>query len=327
MNQIKDKHSNTTVNIGRIIGEYAQNVPGPQLLVFAGIHGNEPSGIFALKNVFNKLHKDAIPIRGSLIGIAGNLPALQEGVRYFDENLNRLFLQERVEKIRNTTASLNVEEKELKILVDLVDQITKNASEVFFVDCHSTSAQSEPYVSMNAGFPETYAFIRGIPVKTVIGVERELKGCLPEYYNKKGFHGFTFEAGQNDALATIHNQEAMIWLSLVKAGCLDPQDTAHVAHAEEILSGNIRDGHQFFSYVSAYTIQQGENFSMEPGFTNLQEVIQGQLLAHSDGQPLYAPDNGYILMPLYQKQGRHGYFFVKAIDERHLIEDEVIQIY
>lgn len=325
MQQIKDKHLNITVNLDRIIGQYTQHIEGPQLLVFAGIHGNEPSGIFALKNVFNKLNKDGIPIRGSLIGIAGNLPALDKSTRYCDENLNRIFLQERIEKVKNPAAPLNVEEKELKTLVDLVDKITENASDVFFVDCHSTSAQSEPYISMNAGFPETYAFVKGLPVKTVIGVEREIKGCLPEYYNKKGFHGFTFEAGQNEALATIHNQEAIIWLSLVKAGCLDPQCTAHVAQSEEILSSNVKEGPRYFSFVSSYVIQEGENFKMEPDYVNLQEVMKGQLLAHSDGKPVYAPTNGHLLMPLYQKQGRHGYFFVKEIDELHLIEDEVMQ--
>lgn len=325
MQRIRNDNLNITVDIDRIIGQYSQEHQGPLLLVFAGIHGNEPSGIFALKNVFNKLNKDAVPLKGKLIGIAGNLPALKKGVRYCDENLNRIFLQERVEKVKSTSDPLNVEEKELKVLVDLVDQISADAPDVFFVDCHSTSAQSEPFISMNAGFPDSYAFVKGLPVNTVIGVEREIKGCLSEYYNQKGFHGFTFEAGQNDALATIYNQEAMIWLSLVKAGCLHPNDTVHVDQAEEILSGNVREGYKFFSVVSSYTIQEGEDFAMEPNYTNLQKIEKGQLLAHSNGKPVYAPNHGRILMPLYQKQGIHGYFFVKEIDELHLIQDEVVQ--
>lgn len=324
MQTIKSEVLNATIDIDRIIGEYTQHKDGPHLLVFAGIHGNEPSGIFALQKVFKKLTAEAIPIKGKITGIAGNLPALGAATRYCDENLNRMFLHDRVKKVRNTRDEvLNTEEKELKILTELVDRITGDPDNIFFVDCHSTSSHSEPYISMNAGYPATYEFIKGIPASTAIGVEREIKGCLAEYYNKLGFHGFTFEAGQNDALATVYNQEAIIWLSLVKAGCLDRQATSWIAKSEETLNNNTTEQGKFFHVTCSYEIREGEDFAMEPGFINLQRVVKGQLLAHSNGKPVYAPDDGRLLMPLYQKQGKHGYFFVEELDEAHFIHDEV----
>ncbi len=324
MQQVKHRNLEATTYIDRIIGQYTQGIAGPHLLVFAGIHGNEPSGVFALENIFRKLTKDAIPISGKLTGITGNLKALGSGVRYYDEDMNRLFLPERIEKVRQTKSTLNTEENELKIITELVDKLTAGDTDVFFVDCHSTSAESEPFISMNTGYTDSYAFVRGLPVNAVIGIEREIKGCLSEYYNQRGFHGFTFEAGQHEAVDTVHNQEAMIWLSLIKAGCLDPQITAHISHAEEVLASNIIEGFKFFSVISSYAIKEEEHFRMEPGFVNLQPIEKGQLLAYSNGNPVYAPDSGRILMPLYQKQGNHGYFFAREIHEHHLIQNKVV---
>lgn len=327
MQKVKSEVLNTALDIERILGQYTKQEKGPHLLVFAGIHGNEPSGVFALQQVFKKLQEAALPIRGTLTGIAGNLNALGAGVRYIDEDLNRMFLSSRVEQVNKPDAQLNAEEKELKAVTNLVRDVTqgKDADEIFFIDCHSTSSQSEPYISLNAGFPASYDFVKGIPVSTVAGVEREIKGCLSHYYNRQGYHGFTFEAGQNDGLHTIYNQEAMIWQSLLHAGCLQADDTPHIAIAEETLIRNTVEQHKFFSVASSYRIQEGEVFEMEPGYVNLQEVKKGQLLAHSNGNPLFAPDDGRILMPLYQKQGNFGYFFTREIDEMHLILDEVTQ--
>lgn len=312
MLQIRNKHLKTTIDIDRMVGQYEGNA-GPLFLIFGGIHGNEASGILAMYSIFNKLRAGNIPIRGKIAGIAGNLCALAENVRYCDENLNRAFLEEKVAKTA-TAAQLNAEEQELKAITDQVKQLTADAEEVFFIDCHSTSAESEPFISLNTGYPGSYDFVDGLPVNTVVGLEKELEGCLSEYYNKQGFHGFTFEGGQHEAVSTIRNHKAVIWLLLVKAGILDPQDAVEeISQAKKTLSANVAEGYKYFSVTTSYIIDEGEQFVMEPSFVNLQTVIKGQLLAHSNERPIYAPCDGRILMPLYQKQGRHGYFFVNEI--------------
>lgn len=318
---VSSKALKQTITIERILGQYTTHTPGPHFLVFAGLHGNEPSGVFALQNVFRKLKEDHIPFKGRITGIAGNLPALGAGVRYIDEDLNRVFLPGNMQEAKKPHL-YHTELRELKALTELVDELTAEAAEVFFIDCHSTSSQSVPFISINAGYPQTYQFVKGIPVPVVAGTEREIRGCLSEYYNKRGFHGFTFEGGQHDGLDTIYNQEAMIWQSLVHAGCIT-ENVAHVAVAETTLTNDTTEPHKFFSVVSSYSIEEGEVFEMEPGFTNLRPIKKGQLLAHSNGEPLYAPGDGRILMPLYQQQGNFGYFFAREIDEWHLLRDEV----
>ena len=44
---VKSKALEKQVAIDREIGSYGDPKQGPTVIVFAGIHGNEPSGIFA----------------------------------------------------------------------------------------------------------------------------------------------------------------------------------------------------------------------------------------------------------------------------------------
>ena len=60
-------------------------------------------------------------------------------------------------------------------------------------------------------------------------------------------------------------------------------------------------------------IREGDDFVMEPGFTNFQPVERGQTLARDRRGPILARESGQILMPLYQKQGTDGFFLVRQV--------------
>ena len=55
MTKVYSKALNEFNEIERLIGQYRGEQPGPTLIFTAGIHGNEPAGIFALQEVFEKL--------------------------------------------------------------------------------------------------------------------------------------------------------------------------------------------------------------------------------------------------------------------------------
>jgi succinylglutamate desuccinylase len=50
---------------------------------------------------------------------------------------------------------------------------------------------------------------------------------------------------------------------------------------------------------------------MLPGFNNFDKIVKGQPLAKDKNGPIYASIDGYILMPLYQKQGEDGFFIIQ----------------
>nr|WKN36697.1 succinylglutamate desuccinylase/aspartoacylase family protein [Tunicatimonas sp. TK19036] len=309
----------------RIIGEIKGNATQPAMVVFAGVHGNEPSGLIALERIFAKLNQRNISLNGSFYGIAANLSAIREQVRYCDEDLNRVFLKQRIEKVREGDASFSVEERELEEILKITDQIRASTNgEIYFIDCHTTSSESIPYISMNEGYEATYQFAKGIAATTVMGVEREIKGCLPEWFNKIGWHGFTFEAGQHLAPEAVESQEAIIWQGLEHAGCLSKDQCPDIfdwAHKVLYAHGEYHD--TFYTVISSYRIRPDEEFVMKPGFVNLQKIHRGELLATSNGKPVLSPANAHILMPLYQKQGSFGYFIAEEIEEEYLIFKEM----
>ncbi len=52
---------------------------------------------------------------------------------------------------------------------------------------------------------------------------------------------------------------------------------------------------------------------MEPGYTNLQEVKEGELLAHDHRGEILAREKGRVLMPLYQGLGDDGFFLAREV--------------
>lgn len=65
------------------------NQPGPTVAVFAGVHGNETAGVYALQETIPTLKLK----RGSVVFVFANPPAIKDNVRMHAKNLNRLFIE------------------------------------------------------------------------------------------------------------------------------------------------------------------------------------------------------------------------------------------
>ena len=76
---------------GRIRWHIEGPADGPLLVLFAGIHGNEPAGIRAIDGLAEELIAREHEYCGSFYVITGNQRALELGVRYIDTDLNRLW--------------------------------------------------------------------------------------------------------------------------------------------------------------------------------------------------------------------------------------------
>ena len=66
------------------------NKPGPTLAIFAGVHGNEKAGVYALQQLSTELKI----IRGKVLLVFANPPAIEAKVRMVNKNLNRCFLKD-----------------------------------------------------------------------------------------------------------------------------------------------------------------------------------------------------------------------------------------
>ena len=98
---------------------------GPPLVVVGGLHGNEPAGLVAARQVVADLEKAETGFRGEIVVLAGNLRALERSVRYQHRDLNRVWTPERIRELRETGAIAggNPEDLEQRELLEAIDAI------------------------------------------------------------------------------------------------------------------------------------------------------------------------------------------------------------
>ena len=295
--------------VERVIGQHQSKEPGPFLLVLAGIHGNEPSGVIALDNVLKSLRDQKQTFCGTLLGIAGNLAALQADVRYLDVDLNRLWTPDRIAGFRQGKAPENAEEAELAEVVQAIHQASDGLQRKFFLDCHTTSSESVPFISLRATIDNVHLASQ-FPVHAILGAGTHLSGISDAYLVQQGFTGFTFEAGQHDELASIEAQEAMIWLMLERSGCIDVAPRS----AKSRLAKTQIDGCHHFEIDHIHRTAPDGGFRMAPGFFNFKRIRPGELLAWEHNEPIYSQWDGYIFMPLYQPLGDEGFSIIHPLE-------------
>ncbi|MBT0813083.1 succinylglutamate desuccinylase/aspartoacylase family protein [Litoribacter ruber] len=300
------------LNLNRILGKYPSSpIKGPTLLVSAGVHGNEPSGVLALKRVFKKLEQEKPQFKGQIIGVSGNLEALKNQVRLVDRDLNRVCTPDNASKIEMVEELSFHEAKEFKELLKVIQEIEENpnSTRLFFMDLHTTSSPTVPYISVNKG-EESYGFAMKFPLPVAKGIEKYIPGHFDHYLTLLGHVGFTVEAGQHEAPESVDYHEAMVIVGLVNSGLVEKSDIRDYDHYYNRLKETF-GGEEGYKVVYRHHIDEGDLFKMEPGYSNFKEVKKGELLAHSNNEQVFAPMDGRIFLPLYQSQGSDGFFIVQ----------------
>ena len=99
----------------RILGEFDSGDKNNLMILVGALHGNELAGYKAINNVFNEIREQNIKINGRLIGIAGNLQAIEAKKRFIDHDLNRAWKPDTLNRVLDTPEEeLSLEDKELK---------------------------------------------------------------------------------------------------------------------------------------------------------------------------------------------------------------------
>ncbi len=295
--------------VPRIIGKYEGDQPGPLLLVTAGVHGNEPSGVKALQKIFDLLEEQQPSMKGTFLGLSGNRKALELGKRFIDEDLNRTWTEKNFSKEEPESH----EQREMWEIIDVLKDYLKDSYPVrYFVDCHTTSSDSLPYISVQE-VGKNDAFAHRFPVNIVRGFSDIVDGSIDKYFSRTGMTGFTFEAGQHDSETSQANHEALIWLALKEANELDTSAVPRFAEAVKVFDDDKAKGQTTYNILYRHGIENIEKFSMEPGFQNFEKIEKGQLLAVQDGIQVKSTWDATIFMPLYQAQGNDGFFVIEEV--------------
>lgn len=304
----------TGLDSGRIIGSLNGTTDGPTIIILAGMHGNEPSGVEAMQNVFDILEAARVKLKGRLIGIRANMEALRDGVRYVDEDMNRIWFPGIIEQIRNTPqeelpSSERREIKELLLLLD--DAIAETSREnIILADLHSFSAEGCMF-AITAPKERHVSLLSGLHVPMIFGIENTLRGTALRYYQDKGHLTFALEGGQHDNELTVYNITAALMVLLKETGSISADSIEKVQDFNQHLREHTRYIPAKVELVYQHIIEEGDDFSMREGFKNFQSVKKGEWLATDREGKIYAQCDGYLVMPLYQDQGNDGFFIVQ----------------
>jgi len=298
----------------RIIGEIKGSQEGPLIIYVGGIHGNELQGLLALEHVFNSFDIDTTTLSGKAIAVRGNLAAIKSGKRYVSKDLNRIW---NIADSLDETEVKEVEEyKALKSLIETELQIG-NYSQAYLIDLHTTSAPTIPFaVTTNNSSNKDFVNLLGIPYIT--GLDGFLDGTMLEWMCTKGHCGLAFEAGQHHSDISMIKHEAFIRLSMYYAGFITELSADRLTTLKHQLEDELKTKHNHFVLVDRYKIAKGENFKMEPGFSNFEHVYKGEILAQNQNGNILAKTDANIFMPLYQKQGDDGFFIIKPYEGTEL---------
>jgi len=309
---IASQKQTTTYN--RVIGKCMGAVDGPTFIFIGGMHGNEYSSIRALQKVFGQLNKMGPLYQGTILGLAGNLTALERGKRFIDEDLNRIWQPDVMEWVRNQPESMLAtnEQRELKQILKCIDPYLNEAGkkDVYFIDLHSFSAQEGMFV-ITSPSERTKNIAEYLNVPLIYGIEEELEGAAIRYVLDRQGIALAFEAGQHTDERTVYNQEAAIWMLLEARDMIERDNFKSFDRYEAYFIKEAAKLPQNVRLVYRHTFMPGDHFKMLPGFENFQWVEEGQILAEDRHGPIRAKCDGYILMPLYQTQGTDGFFIVR----------------
>ncbi|MDN5217185.1 succinylglutamate desuccinylase/aspartoacylase family protein [Fulvivirgaceae bacterium BMA12] len=315
ISNINSQATSQSTSSERKIGFYSDNKAGPTLVAFGGMHGNEPSGVLALKKVFQELNEHQPNFEGKFFGIACNLGALSLNKRFINADLNRIWTSENLKEISDqSNANLSSPEQfeQFEIYHLIQDILAEASGPLFFIDLHTTSSESQPFISINDTLRNRELGLR-YPLPIILGVEEHLGGTILNYINDLGHIAIGFEGGQHDAPSSIENHEAFIWTTLINIGCLSRFGIPNGHIYEERLAKTTTDGQKIFEVRHKYTIGPDEQFVMKPHYVNFQSIKKNELLASNEAGNIHAAEKGKIFMPLYQGQGDEGYFIIRKI--------------
>ena len=307
----------------RLIGEHTGDFHGPLLLCFAGMHGNEPAGVEALEILFTLIKNEPglnpdFKFWGRMVGVYGNLRAMRQKVRYIEKDLNRQWTLPNVNRVRSTpTDQLQAEDLELKDILDLVRNEIESyqPTKVIVLDLHTTTASGGIF-TIACDAPESVNIGKEMHAPVIKGMLNGISGTTLHYFNTKNLGwptiAVTFESGQHQDPLSVNRAIAATINCMRTIGCVKSEDVEN--RHDALLIEYSKNLPKVAELIMCHRIQDGDDFIMEPGYENFQEVKQGELLARDRHGPIYAEADGLILMPLYQKQGDDGFFLIRTVE-------------
>lgn len=310
----------------RIIGSYEGGGGETLLICFGAMHGNEPAGLRAIELVLKMLEIEPyknknFQFNGKLVGLIGNVQALNLGQRFIEKDLNRKFIAEEISILRQKPKEELVnEDRELIELLDAINDEIKSykPSRIAFLDLHTTSSYGGIFTICRRE-KEAIRIATGLHAPIVLGMLDGLRGTTLHYFTTDVMGidtvALTFESGQHEERLSVNRAIAGIISMMREIDMIRPDDVEN--YHEEILIEFSDNLPKLTTLVERYEILEGEGFCMKPGYRNFQTVEKGECIARNAKGKIMLKEGGRVLMPLYQDKGEDGFFIIKDISDAY----------
>ncbi|WP_419165124.1 hypothetical protein [Candidatus Palauibacter sp.] len=329
---------------GRRIGSCRGSEPGTLLLCIASLHGNEPAGGTALERVLEELSAGGLPMRGDLVGLRGNLRALEAGRRFIDEDLNRIWQRDRVDAVLASLrqgetvgggAAREADElpmvgsaellEQRDLLAAIRDESRRARGPVCVLDLHTTSSESAPFTTVGDTLQNRELALR-LPVPVVLGLEEQIEGALLQYFDRLGWRSIGFEGGRHEAPSSVEAHEDAVWILLEALGLLEAGSAPGSAERRGRLARRAEGLPRVLDVRYRHAVSEEDGFRMHSGFANFDRIEAGEEVGADRAGPVRAVRAGRILLPLYQRQGDDGFFIARRLAPAWLVLSRFLRV-
>ncbi|MBU0957809.1 MAG: succinylglutamate desuccinylase/aspartoacylase family protein [Nanoarchaeota archaeon] len=179
--------------------------PGKNVVVLAGVHGNESFGVRMLEKVIPNLKI----VRGKVNFIFANLEAIKQDKRFVEYNLNRCFYKNQPVKIVNT-----LEGKTAREIIPYLDEAD------LMLDVHaSNNPESVEFVIC---MPQSFEFANILPFEKVSWNWDEFEPGSTDYYmNLQKKVGICIECGYTKDKESEKRGEKALMNFLINSGSIN----------------------------------------------------------------------------------------------------------
>lgn len=283
------------------IERFVSTRPGPKVLVFGAIHGDEISGPIVIQRCIDKLKSKAIVLEKGELSFVPicNPKAYAQNTRGFEENLNRVFkIHENPEKY---------EQKLANILAPLV------AQHDILLDLHSFQSKGESFVFQDFNGEKEERLAKSVAIKRIFLEWGQVYNKKPKMQSddtnrfafNNGVAAVTVEAGN-------HNDPQSIEVAY--------QSILNVLNSNNMISGEtgpVITPPDFERIRVEEIIVKEKEGELAKEWEHMSPVKKGTILAHyADGEKIIAPYDSLILLPKKNALLKTEWFYRGRLMER-----------
>ena len=253
------------------------NISGPTVALFAGVHGNERAGIYALQ----ELQKSLQVAKGTVYLVYANPPAIEKNVRMCGKNLNRCFMPD--------NSGTSYEDKRARQLMKLLDQCDALLDLHMFYD-----DQNVPFAICEQNSVDI-ANLFDVDIISTNWDSIE-PGATDGYMFNQGKVGICVECGpisKSNEYTDFAIRTVMQFLSYYDM-LAEPE--MYSTEPKRVIQ-------------TLYAVHKtDESFVLQPGFHDFERLTSNTLIARENGKEYYGKSGECIIFPHYKARiGEEAY--------------------